>query len=147
MAWGGPESLGGNVASAPSAVSWVPAGIIGQVGLYGRLDVFGVTTTRTLQHWWWDNGWGGPESLGGKLVGSPSAVSWAAGRLDVFGVDDYPRTLQHWWWDNGWGGPESLGGNFGPASAPSAVSWAPGRLDVFGVDDTTRTLQHWRWSN
>jgi hypothetical protein len=44
--------------------------------------------------------WGGPESLGGNVKYIPSAVSWAAGRLDVFGVDANTGTLQHWWWPN-----------------------------------------------
>jgi hypothetical protein len=83
---------------------------------------------------------GGPEQLGGVLNLSPSAVSWAQGRLDVFGIDANTDQLAHWWWENGWGGPELLGGNL--ASAPSAVSWAAGRLDVFGTDHAG-VLDHW----
>ena len=95
--WGGPELLGGNLLSAPNAVSWAA----------GRLDVFGVDADTTEpQHWWRDNtggatatnGWAGPESLGGKLSSSPSAVSWAAKHLEVFGTDVLPSGLQHWWW-------------------------------------------------
>ncbi len=139
--WGGPELLGGNLLSAPNAVSWAA----------GRLDIFGVDSDTTeLQHWWWDNGWRGPESLGGNLLeDGVSAVSWAVGRLDVFGVDTDTTEPQHWWWDNtggpletnGWAGPETLGGKL--SSSPSAVSWAPGRLDVFGTDVFTSELQHW----
>lgn len=136
-----PESLGGSLSIALSAVSWNA----------NRLDIFATGSDETLQHWWFDNGWGNnkqPEPLGGyPLSGvnsSLSAVSWAPGRLDVFGVDARDRTLQHWWYpDPGWRTnqqPESLGGNLG---APvSAVSWQPGRLDIFGMGPG-QTLQHW----
>jgi hypothetical protein len=138
--WGGPELLGGNLLSAPNAVTWAA----------GRLDVFGVDgDTTELLHWWWDNGWGGPEALGGRLGHGPSAVSWAPGRLDVFGTNGNTTELLHWWWDNtggatatnGWGGPEALGGKL--SSGPRAVSWASGRLDVFGADAFTSGLLHW----
>jgi hypothetical protein len=85
--------------------------------------------------------WGGPELLGGNLLSAPNAVTWAAGRLDVFGVDGDTTELLHWWWDNGWGGPEALGGKL--SSSPRAVSWASGRLDVFGADAFTSGLLHW----
>jgi hypothetical protein len=63
--------------------------------------------TGSLQHWWFDNGWKGPESWGGVLavpadssistdiVRAVSAVN-TAGRLDVFAVAS-DLTLQHWW--------------------------------------------------
>jgi hypothetical protein len=147
--WGNnaqPESLGGALNSpALSAVSWRP----------GRLDIFGIgaqpgaANDQTLQHWWFDNGWGNnarPESLGGKLIGAAlSAVSWRPGRLDIFGIDADDQTLQHWWFDNGWGNnarPESLGGRLS-VDAMTAVSWQPGRLDIFGIDNLNATLQHW----
>jgi hypothetical protein len=114
-----------------SAVSWGP----------DRLDAFAlVHVSHGLLHWWWDNGWSGPEFLGGNLTSGPSAVSWGPGRLDVLGVDAGTSELVHWWWDNGWGGPELRGGKLG--GGVSAVSWGPGRLDVFGIDATTRQLVH-----
>jgi hypothetical protein len=147
--WGNdqfPENLGGEISSGVRAVSWAP----------GRLDIFGVGADSTLQHWWFDHGWGNnarPESLGGSLsVGAPgsglSAVSWAPGRLDIFGIGT-DHTLQHWWFDHGWGNnarPESLGGNLSPGTGLSAVSWAPGRVDIFGIG-TDHTLQHWWFDN
>ena len=36
--------------------------------------------------------WGGPERLGGKIL-SPSAVSWAPKRLDVFGINEESSQL------------------------------------------------------
>ncbi len=146
--WGGPELLGGNLPSSPSgigsgsvfppsAVSWAP----------NRLDVFGIDAdTSQLVHWWWDNGWGGPELLGGNLASAPSAVSWGPNRLDIFGIDADTNQLVHWWWDNGWGGPELLSGNV--TYGVSAVSWASGRLDVFGIDSSSGhggELLHWWW--
>src|SRR5258706_14619430 len=88
MSWGGPESLGGNLFSSPSATSWGS----------GRLDIFGVDNVPanpTLQHWFWQNSWLGPDLIGGSLNlnFSPSPVSWAAGRLDIFGVDGNTAAL------------------------------------------------------
>ena len=84
---------------------------------------FGIDgNTSQLAHWWYQNGWGGPELLGGNLKYGVSAVSWAAGRLDIFGVDSNTNQPVHWWWDNGWGGPDTtLAGTL--QSSPSAVSW------------------------
>jgi hypothetical protein len=140
------------VGAALSAVSWAP----------GRLDIFGMEgVDDSLQHWWFDpnSGWGNnkqPESLGGSLVGAAlSAVSWAPGRLDIFGIDGNDVSLQHWWFDpnSGWGNykqPESLGGRLS-VDCLSAVSWAPGRLDIFGMQGVDYSLQHWwfdnRWGN
>jgi hypothetical protein len=96
--WTGPVPLGGFMTSAPSAVSWGP----------GRLDVFSAMANPGgfLQHWWWDNGpqgaaggWGGPETIYGFFTNQPSAVSFASGRLDIYGIDADSLQLTHWWWD------------------------------------------------
>jgi hypothetical protein len=109
-----------------------------------------------LQHWWFDNGWNGPQLLGGSLnlSVSPGAVCWAPGHIDVFAVDQ-ATSLQHWWFDNGWNGPESWGGlvsvfdaqnPLSPTNIPNAISAVNtvGRLDVFTVGGDL-TLRHW-WS-
>ncbi|WP_198344627.1 hypothetical protein [Mycobacterium dioxanotrophicus] len=141
---GGPVQLAGGPLSA---VSWGP----------GRLDIFGVEAdTGHLHHWWYDNGWGN-ETLPGftregnpvRLVGSAlSAVSWSAGRLDIFGVEADTGHLHHWWYDNGWGN-ETLNssGHSLVGSALSAVSWSAGRLDIFGVEADTSRLHHWWYDN
>lgn len=119
--------------SSLSSVSWAA----------GRLDIFGLcpllvvlNTEQQLIHWWFDGGWGAhADLLGGNLVTVPSAVSWAAGRLDVAGLTAYSVAfgeLGHWWYDNenGWGlggAPEYLAGTdtdtlLALATAPSAVS-------------------------
>jgi hypothetical protein len=91
----------------------------------------------------WGAGW---EDLGGAITGPLSAVSWAANRLDIFGVGAGGH-VQHMWYDptlphtvHGWGaGWEDLGGAItGPLSA---VSWAANRLDIFGVT-AGHTVQH-----
>lgn len=63
--------------------------------------------------------------LGG---GTPAAVSWGAGRIDVFarGADG---SLQHKAYNGAWNGWENLGG--GILGGPAVASWGPNRLDVF----------------
>jgi hypothetical protein len=122
----------------PCAISWAP----------DLFDVFAITSTTTLTHWWWNSDGWHQEWLGGTLAksSSVSAVTWGPGRLDVFGTDANTHALQHWWWPTsggGWNGPEPWGGAL--SSSPSVVSWESGRLDVFGIDSQTRTLQHWWW--
>jgi hypothetical protein len=61
----------------PEAVSWGS----------NRIDVFAVGVDGALWHKWWDGQrWGGFESLGGRVEGTPSAISWGPGfkkRSDV----------------------------------------------------------------
>jgi hypothetical protein len=76
-------------------------------------------------------GWSGDwEVLGsGLLVGSPSAVSWGPGRLDVF-VQGGGHGLAHKWFDGRWStGWEDLGPYI--TSSPSVASAFPGHLDVY----------------
>ena len=128
-AWGGFESLGGQIVGAPEVVSWGA----------NRLDVFVRGTDGAMYHKWWNgSAWGpsmtGWENLGGFIIASPKAVAWSANRLDVF-AQGGDGALYHKWWDgSSWGGWESLGGEIvGP---PTATAWGPNRLDVFvrGLD-------------
>lgn len=130
--WGGWESLGGILESAPHVAAWAP----------NRLDIFVVGADSALWHRWWDgSAWGGWESLGGVIVSAPEIVSWNTNRLDVFALGT-DHAMWHRWWDGfSWGGWESLGGVL--TSPLSAVSWAPNRLDVFGLG-TDHALWH-RW--
>lgn len=68
------------------------------------------------------------ENLGGVIIGSPAAVSWGAGRIDVF-VRGTDNALWHKYFNGSWSGWESLGGYI--MSSPTAASWGSGRLDVF----------------
>ena len=75
--------------------------------------------------------WTGATELGGApMGGSPHAISWGYGNLDVFwrGTDN---GLWHMWYSNGWHGPQFLGGAGTMASDPYPVSWGPGHIDVF----------------
>src|SRR5690242_14407966 len=96
-------------------------------------------------------GFNGPHLMGINFAEKPlSAVSWAPGRLDIFGIDDQ-RRLRHWWYDRGWGNsgnPEILPTPVDLSdSGLSAVSWQPGRLDVFAVSAHDGDLQHWWFDN
>jgi hypothetical protein len=81
-------------------------------------------------------------------VGPPSAsvVSWAADRLDIFGLGTNNEMFHKYWDGSKWGpsqtGWEALGGIFN--SAPAAVSWAPDRLDIFGLG-TNNEMFHKYW--
>jgi hypothetical protein len=91
--------------------------------------------------------WQGPVLLGSAGSAQvPSAVSWAAGRLDVFGAALQPGgvfELAHWWYDRAWHGPDLHGGNMG--GDPCAISRADGQLDVFAVDGSSsqEMVAHW----
>jgi hypothetical protein len=136
-AWGGFESLGGQIVGAPAVVSWGP----------NRLDVFVRGTDGAMYHKWWDgSAWGpsvtGWEDLGGFILGAPKAVSWAPNRLDIFAQGGDGALYHKWWNGSAWGGWESLGGQI--IGAPEAVAWGPNRLDVF-VRGTDFAMYHKWW--
>ncbi len=119
MVWGPGESLGGNLASAPFALTRTS----------GRMEVFARASNNTIWHQWWDHGigWGAGESLGGSLVARAS-----------------DNTLWHQWWDQdvGWGAGESLGGSL--ASAPFVLTRGNNRMDLFArASDNTLWHQWW----
>ena len=92
------------------------------------LDLFAVGTDGRLFHKAWDGaswrpngtGW---RPLGGDVIGSPTAVSWAPGRLDVFA--NHPAGgIRHINGDGeSWATWENLGGDV--LWSPTAVSWGP----------------------
>jgi C1A family cysteine protease len=87
------------------------------------------------------HGWHGWESLGGTITSRPSAVSWAANRIDVVarGTDS---AVWHRWWDGvAWRGWESLGGII--QGAPAICSWANGRLDIFAIGTDHKLYHKW----
>jgi hypothetical protein len=117
-------------------VSWAP----------GRLDVFGAAlqpgAVFELAHWWYADGWHGPELRGGNLGGDPCAISRREGQLDVFAVDasSDQEAISHWEFEGSWEGPARLAGGAAHgrmAAAPSAVSAGADELDVFAA-------QSWR---
>jgi hypothetical protein len=113
------EDLGGDLASAPAAVSWAS----------NRIDVFAMGRQNQLMHLWWDGSWHSWESLGGILNSAPAVASWAPGRLDIF-YAAVPSGLGHVWFDQGWHPHEILDRAL-VYGAPAAVSWGAGRIDVF----------------
>jgi hypothetical protein len=75
-------------------------------------------------------------------LSAPSAVSWAANRLDSFSVG-FDGDLYHEWWNgSAWGGPENLGGG-NLWNSPSVASWAANRLDVFAIGSDGHLYHKW----
>ncbi len=109
-----------------------------------RTDMFGLGLDYAMYH---KRFWGIPDqrdpspwqSLGGEFTSAPSAIVWAAGRVDVFavGIDHsmYTRTCIGENWTSDW---QDLGGTF--TSAASLISRSPTLLDIFarGADFTLR---------
>lgn len=140
VGWPGYGSVGGHVSTSngvyliddrlPTLTSWGP----------GRMELFifgnNITTgDGALLHSWADNySWSGRwETLGTGMRSDdythPAAVSWGAGRDDVF-VRGVNGDLQHLFFDHGaWSGWESLGGYI--TSDPTAASRQPNIIDVF----------------
>jgi hypothetical protein len=117
---------------APAAVSWGP----------NRIDVFSTGSDGAVWHIANDgSGWGGWESLGGRLTSAPAVAAWAPNRLDVFGRSTSGSLVHAWWNGTAWSGWESLGGAV--VGAPAAVSWSTNRIDVF-VRGTDNGMWH-RW--
>lgn len=87
--------------------------------------------------------WSDWSSIGGQFLYGPCVSSWAANRLDVFGIGT-DRALWHKAWNGSqWSEWFSLGGQFN--ARPAAVSWAKNRIDVF-CRGTDNALWHRCWS-
>jgi hypothetical protein len=110
-------------AKTPSAVAWG-----------SHREVFVLDLNGQLWHNYAEDtaDWSGWQSLGAPapaLCSSPSAVSWAPGRIDVFAQGcDYQ--LWHIYNDHGWHNWEVTPGSGFMNGIPSAASNGPGRLDV-----------------
>jgi hypothetical protein len=121
--WHGPQSMGGSLASQPSAVTSGP----------GDLAVFYKGTNGRL----WEakyspgSGWRRPKSLGmGVLGGKPVAVAQPNGVIDVFWRGSADKHVWHAIYSpgRGWSGPQDLGGHL--ASGPSPAVSDSGRVSV-----------------
>jgi hypothetical protein len=139
------EDIGGLVPGVglrfSAAVSWGP----------GRLDIFASDQNGNMHHKFFNGTWGPGginnnwENIGGglggvRLEGPPAAVSWGAGRLDLFAAGADGR-MYHKFFNGTWG-PGGINNNWedvggGPGvpleGFPAAVSWGPGRLDIFAL--------------
>jgi hypothetical protein len=137
-AWNGSQWL-------PSRSDWEPLG-----GIFGspptavthgadHLDIFALGADRQMYHKAWDGtrwrpsptDWDFPGGAFGVFNATPSVVSWASNRLDVFALGSDNRMYHRTWDTVGWQAWEPLGGVFN--SAPAVASWGPGRLDVLGL--------------
>jgi hypothetical protein len=116
----------------------------------GRLEVVAREgVTNDLLRWSYNGSWGGPVRVAASPGGAftPSIVSWAPSRLDVFAVTSTGRLAHILNAGAGWSHWESLG--FGPGGVPygqanAVASWQPRRLDVVASSSDGRALLH-RW--
>jgi len=131
--WHSWESLGGTLTSGPGVASWAP----------GRLDVFYANSASALGHVWYDGAWHSHQQLGSETIsGSPAAVSWSNGRIDVVARGTAAgNPLIHKWYQGTWGSWETLGGSM--ATSPAIASWGPGRLDIFYLDSAQTLRTQW----
>src|SRR5262245_37329972 len=126
----------------------------------GRLDVVGIfqgggSSGQVFHKAWNGSSWDPSEPdlwdrLGGFLDRPLAIVSWAANRLDIFGLSNNlanPSMLHKAWDGQEWlpshADWERLGGTF--AQPPTVASWAHDRLDIFGVGTDGSMMLHKAW--
>jgi len=121
--------------------SWGDAGFF-KIG-YGecKFDAYPFATAQGVVIPAAPSGWHGYETLGGILTSKPSAVSWAANRIDVVARGTDSAVWHRWWDGSAWRGWESLGGTF--QGGPAICSWASGRLDIFAVGLDHKLYHKW----
>ena len=94
-AWSEPESLGGALASSPTAAAWAE----------GEMEVFAVMDDGELWNRYWDHTYWHPwESLGGELdpAATPASSSSGGDRLDVYARGRDGKTWHRWWDGTEW---------------------------------------------
>lgn len=123
----------GNLENDPKAITYD-----------GEMDVYANTTSGTLVHdtYTTTNGWSGFNPLlGVSFVGSPTALQYGSGEMDVYdrGMSDsyiYKNT-----WEAGgtsWSGWNSLGGN--EQGDPTVLEWTPdSEMDVYATNYSNNT--------
>jgi hypothetical protein len=121
--------LGGSIAGSPSAV-YDPAG--------QALEIYARGADKTIQEYYWNGSWHGPNSLGAaQVTGSPSAVYNPLGDdLEVYATSAAgsggATPLVEYWWRNTWHGPQTLGGSV--TGSPAAVyDNEGGTLEVYAA--------------
>ncbi len=85
--------------------------------------------------------WSEYENLGGFITSKPTAVSWAANRIDVFARGGDSAVWHRSWngqWEANW---NLLGGLI--QWAPAVSSWGAGRLDVFAAGTDHALWHNW----
>jgi endonuclease/exonuclease/phosphatase family metal-dependent hydrolase len=118
--WSGWNNLGGDLASAPAAISLKQ----------GHIEVFVRGRNHHLVQRSYRNGsWGGWKNLGGDLTAAPSAAAFGPDGMHIFVRGMNGHLVQRSWNGSLWSGWRNLGGDL--TSAPAAVTYAGSKLDVF----------------
>lgn len=115
--WSGWQGLGSwQYTSGPSAVTTGQRALAFARGTDAALD--GV--------YWTPAGWNPPGSLGGVMIGTPSAVSYADPIIDVFVRGDYNYLYHRWFNGSSWAGYTVVGGPWAwppiPTPSPGAAA-------------------------
>ena len=112
--WHGPVSMGGSLATQPSAVASVPGNVaVFAKGRNGRLLEASYAP---------GTNWSGLRQLNMGIIGSkPAAVAQANGQIDVFWRGSSDNHLWHAQYrrGKGWSRPQNLGGQLASAPAPA----------------------------
>jgi len=112
--WHGPVSMGGRLATQPSAVASVPGNVaVFAKGRDGRLQEASFTP---------GTNWSGLRQLNMGVLGSkPAAVGQANGQIDVFWRGSSDTHLWHAEYRpaSGWSKPQNLGGHLASVPAPA----------------------------
>ncbi len=88
-------------------------------------------------------GWSSWSDLGGGFNSDPAAVSWGAGRIDVFARKSSDGAIYQRTYSGSWSSWTSIGKpSVGIGSAPAVSSWGPNRLDVFVKGSGDSLLYH-----
>ena len=129
------EQLTGGLIGTPALTSWGS----------GRLDLFGEGPDNKLYHTYYSGGWSSSwDSLGGCMGGSPSAVSNAQQRLDVFykNCNSSGNNLSRYTWNNGWSGQVNLSAQVN--GQPAAGTLGGDSVEVLAANGSA--INHWTFS-
>jgi hypothetical protein len=140
---------GGTMASAPTAVSWMSAGVT-------RINVFAQGGSGRLIERWWDGtqwNWSDHGFPPGTSINSSGAIiHWQQGgvtRLNLFMIGANGRLVERWWDGSQWnwsdhGQPGSVG--LAQNQAPAIIAWQQGvttRLNLFARQADGQLIERW----
>jgi hypothetical protein len=114
------------IATAPDRIELFVVG--GDGGLYGTS--FNYAEGNVGTGWQSEAGGRGWFPIGGFINSDPAAVSWAPGRVDVFGRTPNGDVWQRTRDIDGWHGWTDLQGSSSTFGAPAVASWSPGHIDL-----------------
>ena len=139
--WHGPVSMGGSLATQPSAVASVPGNVaVFAKGMNGRLLEASYAP---------GTNWSRLRQLKMGIIGSkPAAVAQANGQIDVFwrGSADHHLWQAEYRRGKGWSKPQNLGGHLASAPAPAVsgngaltVAWRGARGHLWVIRGSGRS--------